>query len=336
VLRHSLKPALKRGALIAAANWQVAFVQAAADTLFKALVAAPIIGGIFLAALAVGSDPQSLFVLDWRDLAATIVSSLLSRPLVLVAFLLAVGVVAIGGSLFVFLIKAGTVAVLVRSERDAGPIEEPPLHVDAVARAGRFSIDFFIEASRSLYPRYARLGFMLMAVYLMSGAAYLAFLLLNRTSTGGWSVTALVSAGFVGWITIVNFLYLLVQIVIAADDTSVLVAVRRVAAFLRHERRQVISVFLLLLLVVVVATTASLAAAAALALIAFVPFFWLAALPLNLLAWLLRALVFQYLGLASIGAYLKLYRGFSVSGLTPARRFAGLEVGAGVPVSHHE
>jgi heme/copper-type cytochrome/quinol oxidase subunit 4 len=314
VVGHSLKPALKRGALIAAANWQIAFVQATADSLFKVLFAAPIVGGIFLVVLAVGADPQTLVFLDWRDLAATIVSSLLSRPLVLTAFLLAVAVVAVGGSLFVFLVKAGTVAVLVRSEREAGPIEEPPLHVDAVARASRFSVDFYIDAARSLYPRYARLGLMLMVVYVASGIAYLGFLVANRNNDGGWGVTALITAGFVAWITIVNFLYLLVQIVIAADESSVLSACRRVAAFLRHERRDVVAVFLLVLAIVVVATAASLAAAAALGLVAFVPFFGLAVLPLQLVAWLLRALVFQYLGLASIGAYLRIYRESSLSG----------------------
>ena len=76
VLRHTLKPALKRGALIAAANWQVALVQATADSLFKLLIAAPVIGGIFLVALAVGADPRSLIVLEWRELTGTIVSSL--------------------------------------------------------------------------------------------------------------------------------------------------------------------------------------------------------------------------------------------------------------------
>jgi heme/copper-type cytochrome/quinol oxidase subunit 4 len=314
VVGHTLKPALKRGALIAAANWQIALVQATADSVFKLLIAAPVVGGIFLVALAVGADPQTLIVLDRRELAATIVSSLLSQPLVLTAFLLAVAVVAIGGSLFVFLVKAGTVAVIVRSEREAGPIEEPPLHVDAVARAGRFSIDFYIEAARSLYPRYARLGFMLMAVYLASGIAYLAFLIADQGSDSGWAVTASVTAAFVGWITIVNFLYLLIQIVIAADDSSVMLACRRVIAFLRHERRDVIAVFLLVLAIVVVATAASLVAAAALGLVAFVPFLALAALPLQLVAWLMRTLVFQYLGLASIGAYLKIYRQSSLTG----------------------
>ncbi len=335
MLRHALKPALKRGALIAAANWQVAFVQATADSLFKVLIAAPVIGGIFLVALAVGADPRTLIVLEWRELTGTIVSSLLSQPLVLTAFLLAVGVVAVGGSLFIFLIKAGTVAVLVRSDREAGPIEEPPLHVDAVARAGRFSIDFYIEAARSLYPRYARLGFGLMFVYLASGAAYLGYLIANRSGAGGWGLTALVTAAFVSWITLVNFFYLLVQIVIAADESNVASACRRVAMFVRHERRDVSAVFMLVLGLVILATGASLVAAAALGLVAFVPFFGLAALPLQLAAWLVRALVFQYLGLASIGAYLRLYREFSLKGrLKPAPTYGDVgpnsfDVGAG-------
>jgi hypothetical protein len=306
VLRHTLKPVLKRGALIAAANWQVTLVQATADSLFKLLLAAPLVGGIFLVALAVGTEPGALMALEWRDLATTIVSSLLAQPLVLTAFLLAVGVVAAGGSLFVFLAKAGTVGVIVRSEREAGPIEEPPLHVDAVARASRFSIDTYVECARSLYPRYFRLGLVLMGVYAVSGAAYFIFV-----ATSGLGFAALATAVFVTWITIVNLLYLLTQIVIAADNCSVGVAGRRVAAFVRGDIRHVTAVFLLVLVLVVLATGASLVAAAALGLITFVPFFWFAALPLQLGAWLLRGLVFQYLGLAATGAYVQLYRRFS-------------------------
>jgi hypothetical protein len=98
------------------------------------------------------------------------------------------------------------------------------------------------------------------------------------------------------------------QIVIAADDCSVTSAVPRVSAFLRRERRSVAAVFLVVLVVVVFATGASILATAALGLIAFVPLFGLTVLPLQLLAWVLRGLVFQYIGLTSVGAYLKLYR----------------------------
>ena len=307
--RSILKTALKRGALIAAANWPVTLIQATADSLFKLLLAAPVIGGVFLAALAVGSDPVALITLQSREMALTIATALLARPLVLTVLLLAIAVVGVGGSLFVFLVKAGTVATLVRSERDAGIIEEPPLRVSAVARASRFSIDHFMSAAQGFFPRFARLGLMLMAVYIVSGGVYLAAVMRPQPELG-WTGAALITAAFVVWITVVNLLYLLLQIVVVVEDCSVAAAARRVASFLRRERRHVMAVFLLLFGVVIAATGASLLATAALGLVAFVPFFGLVALPLQLLAWLLRGLVFQYLGLASVGAYLTLYRRF--------------------------
>ena len=307
--RSILKTALKRGALIAAANWQVTLIQATADSLFKLLLAAPVIGGVFLAALAVGSDPVALLTLQSREMAVTIAASLLARPLVLAVLLLAIAAVGVGGSLFVFLVKAGTVATLVRSEQDAGNIEEPPLRVSVVAGASRFSIDQFVAAARGLFPRFARLGFMLMAVYVVSAGAYLSMVMRPQAEVG-WTGAALITAAFVVWITVVNLLYLLLQIVVVAEDCSVSAAARRVASFLRRERRHVAAVFLLLFGVVIAATGASVLATAALGLVAFVPFFGLVALPLQLLAWLLRGLVFQYLGLTSVGAYLTLYRRF--------------------------
>ena len=285
-------------------------IQASADSLFKLLLAAPVIGGVFLVALSIGSEPSALISLEWRQMAATIVSSLMARPVVLTAVFLAIAVVALGGSLFIFLVKAGTVATLVRSDEEAAAIEDPPLRVSEVARASRFSVDGYIASARSLFPRYARLGFMLMGVYALSGLAFLV-LVVRRDPGEGWSLTALMTVAFVLWITVVNLLYLLVQIVVAADDCSVATAARRVAAFLRRERGDVGWVFLLVLALILGATGASVLATAALGLVAFVPFFGLAALPLQLLAWLLRGLVFQYLGLTSVGAYLKLYRSSS-------------------------
>jgi hypothetical protein len=129
---HTLKDLLKRGALVVGANWPVAIVQATADSLFKLLVAAPLIGGVFLVALVVGAEPVELFSLEWRQLAATIASSLLVRPAVLAAWLAALTVVLVGGSLFVFLVKGGTVgdpvvARGVQKIRDNQPVTARPL-----------------------------------------------------------------------------------------------------------------------------------------------------------------------------------------------------------------
>jgi hypothetical protein len=273
--------------------------------LFKLLVAAPVIGGVFLVALVVGAEPVELMSLDRRQLATTVASFLLVRPAVLAAWLASLAVVLVGGSLFVFLVKGGTVGILVRGERDAGPIEHPPLMPEVVARAAAYSIDGFIESARALFPRYARLGIALMIVYLVSGGAYLGLL---ARSSGGLGVPALLTAAFVAWITLVNLFYLLTQIVIAADDCSVATAAGRVSLFLRRESRAVAGVFLVVLALVALATGASVLATAALWLVGFVPFFGLTVLPLQLLAWVLRALVFQFIGLASVGAYVRLYR----------------------------
>lgn len=306
ILPHTLKDVLKRGALVAAANWPVAIVQAVADSLFKLLVVTPVIGGVFLVALVVGAEPVELMSLEWRQLATTVASSLLVRPVVLAAWVASLTVVLVGGSLFVFLVKGGTVGVLVRGERKAGPIEQPPLMPEIVARASAYSVDGFIESAERLFPRYARLGLALMVVYLASGGAYL--VLLARTAGGGWGVPALLTAAFAVWITVINLFYVLTQIVIAADDCTVLAAAGRVSAFLRRDSRAVAGVFLVVLALVAFATGASVLATAALWLVGFVPFFGLTVLPLQLLAWVLRSLVFQFIGLASLGAYVKLYR----------------------------
>ena len=118
---------------------------------------------------------------------------------------------------------------------------------------------------------------MLMGVYLVSGLVYLA-VVVNRNRSEGWALTALITAAFAAWITVVNLGYLLIQIVVAAEDCSVAAAMRRAAAFVRHERRHVAAVFLLVLALVVAATGASVLATAALGLVAFVPFVGLAAL----------------------------------------------------------
>jgi len=309
---HSfLKPLLKRGALVAAANWQVALAQATADSLFKLLVATPVIGGIFLVALVIGAEPMDLMSLEWREMATTIVTSLLAHPLVLLSFLLSLSTVVIGGSLFVFLVKAGTVSVLVRGERQAGEFGVSPVHLEDVARAAAFTPEFFIASAQSLFGRYALLGVGLMVVYTLSGIGYLFIVLVAGIFEDAWGLAALSTIGFVAWITIVNLLYLLLQIVLAAEDCSVPAALRRLTAFLARAHRRVLAVFAVVLVLVVMATGVSFVATFALGLIGFVPFVGLAVLPIQLLAWLFRGLVFQFLGLASVGAYLRLYREFA-------------------------
>jgi hypothetical protein len=314
-LRSTLKLVLKRGCLVAVANWPVTLIQSTADSLFKLLLAIPLVGGVFLVALALGAEPNSLFKLTWSEFLATVLGSLIAYPVSLTMFLLSLGTMAVGASLFVFLIKGGTIGVLVAGEAAAGPIERPPLQFDTVARASRFSIELFVERAQSLFLRYAKLGLALLVVYAGSGLLYLTAVVTLRAIGAGWPGAALLTIAFVAWITVINVVYLLVQIVIAADDCGVRAAARRVTVFIRREPAALGGVFVIVLAMVVVATGASFLAAASLSVITFVPFLGpflgLAVLPLQLLAWMLREIVFEYIGLSSVGAYLKLYREFS-------------------------
>ena len=96
--------------------------------------------------------------------------------------------------------------------------------------------------------------------------------------------------------------------IIAVEDVSVRTAAGRVLLFVRSSLREIAAIFGVVLLLVTLATMASILATAGLGLVAFVPFAGLAALPLQVAAWLLRGFVFQYLGLAALGAYLSQYR----------------------------
>lgn len=308
----SLKDCLKRGALVTAANWHVVLVQFVADALFKTLLAVPVVGGMFLAVLLIGADASELLALPLSEIVPTMASVLLAQPAALAAFLAAVALVIMGGSLLMFLVKGGTVSVLVAAERSAGAIEHPPLRLPAFHRATQFSLERFTGGAVQLFARYTALGVGLMLIYMASTLASLAFVFGGPDATGDWRlVAAAASVVLVAWITVVNFFYLLFQIAVAADDCSVQQAVGRVARLLRTETRTVTLIFLSTLGLVVLTTAASILATAALGLIAFVPLVGLAALPLQLIAWLMRGVVFQFIALTAVVAYIRVYRSLS-------------------------
>jgi hypothetical protein len=92
---------------------------------------------------------------------------------------------------------------------------------------------------------------------------------------------------------------------------------REVGRFVGGEFWRVSRVFGVTLLLLLLATLLSVVATWGFYLIAYVPLAGLVVLPLQLGAWLLRNLVFQYLGLTALSGYLSLYRssgGAAVSG----------------------
>jgi len=238
--------------------------------------------------------------------------------LALAAFLLAVALVLVGGSLLMFLVKGGTVTVLVDAERGAGAIEHPPLRLPAFHRATHFTLERFTNGAARLFPRYVTLGIWLMAIYALSTVVSLALVWPGDAAEDWRLLAALASAAFVAWITLVNFVYLLFQIVTAVDDCSVRDAAGHVGRLLRARFSLVFSIFAATLGLVILTTTASILATAALGLIAFVPLVGLAALPLQLIAWLMRGVVFQYIGLSALAAHVRAYRSLREPAALPA------------------
>jgi hypothetical protein len=231
----------------------------------------------------------------------------------LASFLFSLALVAAAGSLLMFLVKGGTMAVLLAGERAPAAIELPPLRLATVRRASSFSLERFTNGARALFGRYTRLGLALAVTYVVSAALYFVVVFgPEPVDEGGWPLlAALASLALIGWIALVNFVYLLLQIVIAADDCNVRMALGRAAALFRVEGRMLLMVFGAILALVTMTTAASILATAALGLIAFVPLVGLAALPLQLFAWLLRGLVFQFIGLSGLVAYAHVHEGMN-------------------------
>ncbi|MBI3491066.1 MAG: hypothetical protein HY047_04645 [Acidobacteria bacterium] len=311
-----LKHLLKRGALLAAANWPIVAIQFVAETTFQVLLVVPIIGAAILVAVLLGGNLADLLHGSPREMFTRIASALLSEPVALSAFVAAFGLDLLGGSVLTFAVKGGTVEVLVAANASAGPIEREPLTFETFRSASRFTLDRFTAGCARLFRPYLALGFVLMIVYALSVGGYLAFVVYGyraiegRAFIIGWTfIAALAAAGLVAWITIVNTVYLLLQIAIALEGLGLADACRAAGRFIRAEFRELTGVFLVVLALVVAATLASALAWSGLGLIAFVPLVGLAVFPLQLAALLLRGLIFEYLGLTALGAYVTLYQG---------------------------
>jgi hypothetical protein len=310
-----LRATLKRGALIAAANWPMMAVQFVAEATLKLLLGVPIIGGLVLVVLLLEGNVDELLAGDVRQIATAVFAGLRQSPAALIAYTVACGIVVLGGSALTFVVKGGTVLLLAKAEAQAGPIERPPLRLAAIRRANVVSIEGYLDGCRRLWRRYLRLGACLLVAYALTAAVYLGFIVGgfrfvdNIGLLLSWTVgAALGSSALIVWISLLNFFYLITQMVVAVDDVSVRIGVVRALTFLRTSLREVAGVFGVILFFVGIATVASILATTLLGVISFVPFVGLAILPLQVVGWLLRGVVFQLIGLTALSAYLTYYR----------------------------
>ena len=310
-----LKATLKRGALVAAANWPLVAVQFIAESTLKLLLGVPVVGGIFLVVLLLGGNADEILSGDVRDVVADVFGAMRHNLAALIAFSIAFAVVLLGGSALTFVVKAGTVSLLAAAEAGAGAIERPPVSIKTVRRAGVVAIEPFLAGCQRYWLRFVKLGACLLAVYGVTAVTYLGFvvgglsLVANPGVLLGWTMAAAAaSSALVVWITLVNFFYLLTQMVIVLEDVGVRTAIGGALRFVRMSLREIAGIFGVVLLLAALATVASIMATAGLGLINLIPILGLAVLPLQIAAWLVRGFVFQYLALAALCAYLTQYR----------------------------
>ena len=111
--------------------------------------------------------------------------------------------VLLGGSLLMAFIKGGTIAVLVASEREAGPVEQPPLRTAAVRRANRFSLERATAGAQRLFGRFAWLGGSLFLAYVAVLAAALGALVSVGSPDSAWEAAriAALTAAVAGAVT---------------------------------------------------------------------------------------------------------------------------------------
>ena len=321
-----VKLLLKRGALLAAANWPLVAIQFAAETTFQVLLAVPVIGGALLVAAILGGNVSNLLQGRVRDMAATVASSLTAEPIALVSFMTAFGIVLAGGSMLVFLVKGGVIEVLLKANAETGPIEREPLTLHAVQAASRFSLARFTGGCARLFKPYTILGLYLTGVYVLTGILYVMGAVYSFAVLGNGGLFVIVWAPvtllLLIWISLVNVVYALLQLVIASENVGIHDGLRIIVGFVRLRLRPLGALLVVVFLLLSGAWVVSILAWSGVGLVAFVPLVGLAVFPLQIVALLMRGLVYEYIGLTALGAYLSLYKPASGTVTAPVRATA--------------
>jgi hypothetical protein len=312
-----LRGALTRGALVVLANWPVILIEFAIESLYKLALVVPIVGGSLLVTLLAGGNARVIFADGVRVAAGLILSALTAAPIAFASFVLALVIVGVGGSLVMFLVKAGTLAIVVAGERAAGSIEQEHLGLDTWERAASYGITPMVSGIRQFGRRMMALSLWLSAAYLTIGVAYIGVLAVAfRWSErpgfdSAWPLmTVIATAAGIVALAIVNVVFDLTRVIVVCDDCGLRTAVSRLLQFLVVDARQVMGIFAVVTGLFALAAAASILLAAGLTLVAWVPVVGLIVVPLQAAAWLIRGLIFQFMGLTALAAYQGQYRRF--------------------------
>jgi hypothetical protein len=317
-----LRAALIRGVLLVAANWPIVLIDFGIESLYKLALSLPVFGGALMAGALAHGDLRNVVADGVGPTANLVLGALAESPVALGAFLGALAIAAIGGEVLMFVVKAGTLAVVVAADREAGEVQDEPFGTETLQDASRFRLDLVIESSRHFATRAVMLALGLGAIYLFVGLGYVAVVMQRAwTPSAGWIaawpvLVLLATSVSVVSIEAASLAYDLLRVIVITDDCSVRAAMTRLRRFVIEDARQVLGIFGVMAAVVLLATAASLLATAGLAPVAYIPIVGLTIVPLQVAVWLFRGLLFQALSLASLSAYQTQYRRFS-SARTP-------------------
>ncbi len=322
----TLRAVLARGAVVTLANWPVVLVDFVIESAYKFTLGVPVVGGAFMVAVLLGVDIRTLLGDGLLSAAEQMLVPLTHAPAALAGFLAALVVVGVGGAVLMFIVKAGTLAILVAGEGTVGDPHRSPYTFEALRGARAYSLSALWTATRRFQRRAARLAAGLGVAYVVLGGLYLFAVVdgFRWVADSDWApawplLVALATSAAAVSVTAVNLFFDLARVVMITDDCGVRVALGRVRAFLLADARHVLGVFGVMGGIVLLATAASFAATAALALIAWVPLVGLLFVPLQVAFWAARGLLFQYMSLTTLSAYQSEYRRFSAPAEAPVR-----------------
>jgi hypothetical protein len=304
--------------LITLANWPTVLIDFIVESIYNLALAVPVIGGAFMVALLMGADIGTLLADGTVVAAERVLVPLGQAPIALLAFWGAMAVVAFGGAGLMFIVKSGTLAVLVHGERMAGEIERPPIRWSALRTAATYTVASVLSEARRFQRRALVLTAWLGGVYLVIGLAWAMAVTYGfpwaaaSPFASAWLllVVAVTSAGVVSWIA-ANLVFDLMRVVVVTDDCRVNDAARRVLRFLLADARQVLGIFGVMALLGGVTIVVSLVGTAGLSVVAWAPLVGIVVLPLQLAFWIVRGLFVQYAALATLSAYQTQYRRFA-------------------------
>jgi hypothetical protein len=322
----TLRAALARGALVTLANWPVVLIDFVAESAYKLTLAVPVVAGAFMVAVLLGIDVRTLLGDGVLAAADRLLIPLTRAPAALTAFLGAVALVGVAGAALMYVIKSGTLAVLIEGERTSDEAHRRPLLRDSLVGPGAYSLAGVLSAARRFRARSMRMAAALGVGYVALGALYLVVVVdgFRWVAESPWSaawplLVAVATSGAVVAMTALNLLFDLARVVMIADDCRARAATERALAFLLADARQVLGIFGAMGAIVLLATAASFTATAVVALVAWVPLVGVIFVPLQLAFWLLRGLAFQYMNLMTLSAYQSQYRRFSSPAAAPIR-----------------